>query len=411
MRRTINKLSAKQVESLRQPGWHGDGGGLWLRIFNNGSKRWIFTWERNKRRHEMGFGPLGTCTLAKARAKAEANRGLLAAGLDPLETKREEAAAASRFDDEDAVSDIAVPEFRAFARAYIDGQAPGWKAQGYARDWRNSLDIHGSTLGQMSVHSIEVKDVLAVLQPIWTHIPRTAGLIRHRIEKILDAAKASGHINSPWENPARWRGNLIHMLPKQNIKRNVQHRAAIPYEDIPRLFDLLRKQDGMPARALELTILCATRSCETLGARWREFDLSKRIWTIPADRMKMGIVHQIPLSDYCLKILQYRAKNTNCDPGSYVFPGRKPGRPFGHGSMRLVLVDMEMNHYTVHGMRSAFRDYMGEMTEHSESVIEMALAHQVGDETVRAYRRGSAFRKRTVMMADWERYLLSQQDG
>jgi integrase len=161
----------------------------------------------------------------------------------------------------------------------------------------------------------------------------------------------------------------------------------------------------LAARALEITILCATRTNETLRATWSELDLDERVWTVPAERMKMGVEHRIPLSDPAFKIFERLAKGSNCDPDAYVFVGQKTGKPLSQMAMTMVLRRMKLGHYTVHGMRSSFRDYIGDMTAHPESIVEQALAHQIGDETTRAYRRGDAFLKRQRLMKDWATYL------
>ncbi len=356
----------------------------------------------------MGIGPLGSVSLSMARAKAQAARDQLAVGIDPLETKREQEEVIAVQPKPVELTDAGVPKFGEFAAAYIDAQQEGWKCKKYANQWRNTLKTHAASLTAMPVDEITTKDVLAVLKPIWMKLPVTAANVRARIETILDAAKASGHITSPWENPARSRGNLVHMLPRQRHGKKIKHHAAIPYEELPAFFEKIMKNPSPIARALELTILCAARTSEILNARWREFDLTQKIWTIPADRMKMGVEHRIPLTDRCIAILEIQRRNSTPAADSFVFPGQRAGRPYCNLVMFFLMRRMKMNRYTVHGMRSAFRDYCGDMTDHSETIIEMALAHQVGDGTVRAYRRRDAFQKRSLLMNDWARYVLSQ---
>jgi len=221
---------------------------------------------------------------------------------------------------------------------------------------------------------------------------------------INRACSSSDLIGSPWENPARWQGNLIFKLPRR-IRLSRGHYAAIDYEEIPAFFGSLTERPALAARALELTILCATRTSETLKMRWSEVDLDRNIWTIPAERMKMGVTHQVPLSDPAVALLKRRLKVSNRNPDDFVFPGQKPGQPLSQMSMIMVLRRMGLGQYTVHGMRSSFRDYMGDMTLHAETIIEHALAHQVGDATARAYRRKDAFDKRRLVMRDWAKYL------
>lgn len=407
MGRGINKLSARGVEALTTPGWHGDGGGLWLRVFNDGSKRWVFKWERDNHRREMGLGPLTSVSLACARRKAEEAREVLGTGGDPLEAKRsqDEATAVAI---EEARAKNAIPTFGEFANAYIDSQMAGWRTVKHHQHWRATIENHAKNLLNMPIDAITTDDVLAALQPIWLTISPTAGILRGRIETILDAARATRLIAGPWENPARWRGNLLHLLPKQKRKYAVRHHPAVPYQDMPKFYARLAARPATAARALQMIILCATRTAETRLATWREFNLIDRVWTIPGPHNKSGREHRIPLTESCMQILREQAAMTKPRPDGYVFPGCTPGRPLHQIAVLMLLRRMKMAQFTVHGFRSSFRDYMGDMTDHQESVVEMALAHQVGDETVRAYRRGDAFRKRTIMMADWENYLISR---
>lgn len=410
MSRAIHKLSPRLVETLKRPGWHGDGGGLWLRLDKDGSKRWVFTWERNKRRREMGLGSVTEVSLKKARDAAADARALLADGLDPIdERKATEQAALAELEAERAAS--AVPLFGKFAESYIDTHEEGWRNPKHRQQWRSTIKTHAAILLQKPVNDITADDVVAVLKPIWRKVPETAGRLRGRIENILDAAKAAKHIASPWENPARWRGNLIHLLPKRRKKSQVKHHAAMPYEDLPAFYPKLMARPAIAARAFEFTILHATRTNETLRMKWKEVDLDQRVWIIPGERMKMGVEHRIPLTSRGIAILQDQARRSNQQPDGYVFPGQKPGMPLSQMSMTMVLRRMGLGRFTVHGMRSCFRDYMGDMSSHPESIVEHALAHQVGDETERAYRRGDAFLKRKALMQDWENYLLPQPEA
>lgn len=407
MGRAKHKLSAKEVEKLKSPGWHGDGGGLWLRVFNDGSKRWIFAWERNKRRREMGLGPVADVTLATARGKAAAALALLAEGIDPLEARREAEEAEATQAIEETAAVATTPLFGAYAETYIDNHEEGWKNPKHRQQWRNTITTHANAILKKPIDEITTDDIVDVLKPIWRSTPETASRLRGRIENILDAAKAAKHIASPWENPARWRGNLIHLLPRRKKKSQVRHHPAMPFEHLPAFMAQLHRRPALAARALEITILSATRTNETLRMTWREVDLDAAVWTVPGERMKMGVEHRIPLSDQSLAIFRKLTQGSNCNPGEYVFAGQKMGKPLSQMAMTMMLRRMKLGHYTVHGMRSCFRDYMGDMTSHPESIVEQALAHQIGDETTRAYRRGDAFLKRQALMRDWATYLYS----
>lgn len=405
MSRSIHKLSAKRVETETRIGKHGDGGGLTLLVTKDGSKRWIFAWERAGKRREMGLGPASDVSLAKARDLAAAARQLIVDGVDPLEQRRaDEAAAAEAARVAEAEKEGPIL-FGPFAMDYVDTHEQGWKNPKHRQQWRNTINTHAASLLKKHIGEITIDHVVDVLKPIWRSTPETSSRLRGRIENILDAAKAMNHIQSPWENPARWRGNLIHLLPKRPSKKDVTHHAAMPFEKLPAFWLRLRARPAMAARALELTILCATRTNETLGATWCEFDLDAALWVIPKERMKMNVEHRVPLCNAAVDLLRSIAAKSDCSPVAFVFEGQKMGRPLSNMVMTMVLRRMDLGHFTVHGMRSSFSDYMGEMSDHPETVVEHALAHQVGDEVSRAYRRGNAFLKRRVLMNDWEAFV------
>ncbi|CUS43760.1 Integrase [hydrothermal vent metagenome] len=406
MGRSLHKLTAKRVQSESRQGKHSDGGGLNLVITKDGSKRWVFAWERNRKRHEMGLGSAQDVSLARARELASEAREQIAAGLNPIEERRIALEAAIRAEEEAARQAENLHLFGVFADSYIDTHEADWKNPKHRQQWRNTIKTYAKPFLTKPMAEITQKDVLAILEPIWRTIPETAGRLRGRIETVLDAAKVAGHIKSPWENPARWKGNLEHLLSKRKSKKQARHHAAMPFEELPAFWQNLKKRPATAARALELTILCATRTNETLRMTWAEVDLDAAVWTVPAERMKMGIAHRIPLPSTAVDILRMQARRSNCDPQSFVFAGQKPGKPLSQMAMTMMLRRMNLGHYTVHGMRSSFRDYMGEMTDHPESVVEQALAHQIGDETTRAYRRRDAFLKRRLLMTDWEGYVI-----
>lgn len=408
MGRSLHKLTAKRVQSERRQGKHSDGGGLNLVITKDGSKRWVFAWERNRKRHEMGFGSAQDVSLARARELASEARDQIAAGLNPIEERRLAVEAAVRAQEEAAREAENLHLFGVFADSYIDTHEADWKNPKHRQQWRNTIKTYGKPILTKALRDVTQKDVLAILEPIWRTVPETAGRLRGRLETILDAAKVAGHINSPWENPARWKGNLEHLLPKRRSKKQARHHAAMPFEELPAFWRALNKRPATAARALELTILCATRTNETLRMTWGEVDLDAAVWTVPAERMKMGIAHRIPLPATAVDILRGLERKSNNQAESFVFAGQKPGTPLSQMAMTMVLRRMKLGHYTVHGMRSSFRDYMGEMTDHPESVVEQALAHQIGDETTRAYRRRDAFLKRRLLMSDWEGYVIGR---
>jgi integrase len=248
------------------------------------------------------------------------------------------------------------------------------------------------------VDTIGTDDVLAILKPIWTTKAETASRVRGRIEKVLDAAKAKGFREG--ENPARWRGHLDHLLPKPS-KLARGHHAAMPYEIVAAFVGDLREREATAALALEFCILTAARSGEVLGARWPEFDLDKKIWTVPANRMKAGREHRVPLSARAVSILKQLEK---IKTGEFVFPGQARNRPLSNMAMEMVLRRMKIENATVHGFRSSFRDWAGNVSSFPREVTETALAHVIGDKAEQAYRRSDALDKRRKLMEAWAAY-------
>ncbi len=258
-----------------------------------------------------------------------------------------------------------------------------------------TLETYAAPLRSRPVDEIDTEAVLGVLQPLWRTTPETASRLRGRIEAVLDAARAKGHIARNEANPARWRGHLDKLLPKrQKLTRG--HHAAMDYRG--GFIGKLREREATAALVLEFAILTAARSGEVLGARWAEFDLEGKVWTLPAARMKAGREHRVPLSSRALAILEAVAE---AKTGEFVFAGQKAGKPLSGMAMEMVLRRMKVAGVTVHGFRSAFRDWCGEATSFERELAEAALAHVAGDATERAYRRGDALEKRRKLMEAW----------
>ncbi|THF59868.1 tyrosine-type recombinase/integrase [Ollibium composti] len=388
----LNKLSARGVTAITKPGRHGDGGGLYLVVDKSGAKRWVFLYRRNGSLREMGLGGLKSVTLARARELAGEARVSLQAGVDPIAAKNN--------------APVSVPKFGDAADDFIEAMKPQFRNAKHIAQWEMTLREYAAPLRPKRVDQITTADVLEVLKPYWLTKPETASRLRGRIERVLDAAKAQGHRSG--ENPALWRGHLDKLLPKRR-KLSRGHHAAMPYEDVPAFIAALRQREAMAARALEFTILTAARSGETFGAIWKEFDLEAALWVVPAERMKAGREHRVPLTPRAVEILTELAE-LGAGPDAYVFPGQKEGRPLSVMAMEMILRRMKVD-ATVHGFRSSFRDWAGEETVFSREVAEAALAHVVGDETERAYRRGDALEKRRKLMAAWASYCEPKKPG
>jgi integrase len=252
------------------------------------------------------------------------------------------------------------------------------------------------------VQAVDVGFVMKVIEPIWAIKPETASRVRGRIESVLDWATARGYRQG--ENPARWRGHLENLLPKKSKVRRVEHHAALPYAEIAAFMAELRQQEGVAAHALEFAILTAARTGEVIGAKWDEIDPGERLWTVPADRMKAGKEHRVPLSDPALAILEGMRKIRQ---GDHIFPGGKAGRPISNMAMLMLLRRMGRGDLTAHGFRSSFRDWAAERTTFPAEVAEMALAHTVSDKVEAAYRRGDLFQKRRQLSDAWAQFCVA----
>ena len=389
MARARNKLKAKQAEKLTAPGRHSDGGSLYLAIDGEGAvmrRRWLFLFNWNSKRREMGLGGFPTVSLADARkARDEAER-MVREGQDPI---------ASR--DQAREERVTKPTFGESADALIEAKASEWRNDKHKAQWMMTLTKYCASIRSKPVDEIDTEAVLSVLQPIWGTKPETASRLRGRIEAVLDAARARGHIPRNDANPARLRGHLDKLLPKrQKLTRG--HHAAMAYADVPAFVAKLREREAIAALAMEFCILTATRSGETLGARWSEIDAAGKVWTVPAARMKAAREQRIPLSDRVLAILGGLAK---AKTGDFVFPGQRAGKPLSGMAMEMCLRRMNVEDATVHGFRSAFRDWAGNETHFPREIAEAALAHVIGDKAEQAYRRGDALEKRRDLMDAW----------
>jgi integrase len=334
----------------------------------------------------MGLGSRDTVSLGDARDKASTARKIAKSGVSPVEEKRQAKKVATR------------PTFGQVADALIAGKESAWRNARHRQQWRVTLTTYGAPLYPFPVDQVDTAAVLAVLTPLWQRAPETASRLRGRIEAVLDAAKAQGYRSG--ENPAQWKGNLAHLLAKRGILTR-GHHAALPYQDVPAFIAKLREEHAIQARALEFCILTATRSGEVFGAQWGEIDLDAKVWTIPGGRMKSAREHRVPLCDRALEIVQ---KMEEARTGDLVFPGQRRGRPFGSNAMSGVLRRLGVKDATVHGFRSAFRDWCGNETHFRREIAEAALAHTTGDQTERAYRRSDALEKRRALMDAWAAY-------
>lgn len=375
------------------PGYYGDGAGLYLQVSSTGTKSWILRYTLRGRQREMGLGGFPDVALAKARERRDRARVLLSEGLDPLEAKRDE----KRTADSNAARTVT---FKAEAEAYIDSHRAGWKNAKHADQWTNTLETYAyPVIGQQLVSEVDVALVMKCLQPIWTTKTETASRVRGRIEAVLDYATTMKHRTG--DNPARWKGNLDNLLPRPSKVSKTENHAAVPYAEVGKFMKALRDEVGIAARAVEFIVLTATRTNEALLATWGEIDMEGKVWTVPAERMKSGREHRVPLSTAALKVLKRMAE---LGTEGYVFPGAKENRPLSNMAGLQLLKRMDYGDYTVHGFRSTFRDWAAEQTNFPREVAEMALAHVIKDAVEAAYRRGDLYEKRARMMQAWAEY-------
>lgn len=390
MARKIEKLSALAVTKAKVPGYYGDGAGLWLQVSSSGSKSWIFRYTFLKKQREMGLGALHTVSLAEARTKAKDCRLILLNGVDPLEARKATKLA-------QALEHAKAMTFDQCASAYIQAHRGSWKSEKHAKQWESTIATYASPIiGELPVAAVDTGLIVKVLSPIWQTKTETATRLRGRMESILDWATTSQYRSG--ENPARWKGHLKNLLANPNKLVQVEHHPALPWQNIGAFMSALRTKDSIAARALEFTILTATRSGEVRGATWSEIDFQTGIWTIPSSRMKAGREHRVPLSDAVLALLHKAPKL-----GSYIFPGQKHDKPLSDMSLTAVLRRMDFHDITVHGFRSTFRDWCSESMANSfpREVCEHALAHSLPDKVEAAYRRGDLLEKRVNLMQAW----------
>lgn len=396
----MGKLSARRVETVKEPGRYSDGDNLYLIVEKSSAKRWAFMYRWNGKRREMGLGGLVKVGLADAREAATAARRLLGKGIDPTTAKREEVARRR----------ASATTFGDLCDAYIEAKKPGWTGMKTEPNWRCSLETHAAALRPLAPDEITTDDVVAVLEPIWTAKPETAQKTQNRLEQVLDAAKAKGLRTG--ENPARWRGHLQHLLSKkQKLSRG--HHPALPFAKAPTFMRDLSQREGMGALGLEFLVLTVARESMVTDAVWSEIDMEAALWTIPAARMKgdlnekAGEAFQIPLSSAALAALRRASafRRLHPDNPDLVFPSTKPGRPMSNATMDAVLDRMGVE-CVPHGFRSTFRDWAGDKTSFDREIVELALAHKFGDPTERAYRRSTALEKRRKLMDAWARYVV-----
>jgi len=387
--RHVGKLSPRFVQTVKAAGLYGDGGGLYLKVGDGGAKSWIIRWSSGGKVRKRGLGPTHTVSLAQARQSAAEARGMIRDHIDPRDARRAAALAAARMIDFDTA-----------AALYIEAHQARWKNAKHVKQWATSLATYASPVfGKLPVSSVDVGMVMKVLTPIWTSKNATAFRVRGRLEAVLAWAEVNEYRDG--KNPAVWRNNLDKILPPPTKVRKTVHHPAMPYAQVPGFMAELRRRQDVASRALEFLILVAGRTGEVLGALWDEIDLTARQWTVPGERMKVGVKHIVPLSDRAVAIVEEMKAIRRND---FVFPGAHRGKGLGSMALLVLLQRMEHDNITVHGFRSSFRDWCTERDKVREVVAEAALAHGAKDETDAAYRRATYLNERVELMRRWADY-------
>jgi integrase len=391
-----------------KPGRYGDGAGLYLLVRSKEAKFWLFRYKRRRdgKMKEMGLGPAtgrAAVKLARARVRARELHEAVREGKDPLDERKAEKAKAQA---DAAKAKITGMTFREVADMYIAAHQAGWRSPKHCLMWRSSLrDYVLPAIGNLPVSGVDTGAVVRVIEPLWSSRTITASRLRGRIEAVLDYAKARGWREG--ENPARWRGHLDNLLPAKSKVHRVEHHAALPWREIGAFMQRLRCCFSVPSLCLQLLILTAARSNEARGVRWSEIDLDHAVWTIPATRMKGSREHRVPLSDAALSVLR---KMAEFGTEGFVFPGLKAASTLSDVTLVRLVDVVGGEGVTVHGFRSTFRDWCGEMTNYPRELVELSLAHRtfvddagqtVGGAVELAYRRGDQLERRRRLMADW----------
>ncbi|RSV39457.1 DUF4102 domain-containing protein [Sphingomonas sp. ABOLE] len=378
------RLTAAAIRHLKEPGFYGDGHGLYLKVDASGAKRWVQRIVINGKRRDLGLGSATLVTLSEARERALEQRKLARAGGDPLEAKRRSSAVLTFADASAKVHELSQPT---------------WRNVKHGQQWLNTLTTYAFPyFGDRRIDTINSADVLAALSPIWNSHPETARRVKQRIGSVFKWAIAQG-----WrtDNPAETIGKA---LPKHD-RSKVEHRKALPYDRVGAALAKVRASDAGTATklAFEFMVLTATRSGEVRGACWDEIDLERGEWTIPAGRMKAKKPHRVPLSKRCIEILN-AAKLLRQADSNLVFPGTVKGKSLSDMTLSKLMKDLGIA-AVPHGFRSSFRDWAGEQTAHPREVIEFALAHVIKDKAEAAYARSDLFDKRRALMQDWDNFI------
>jgi integrase len=405
----MTKLTTRALPALvKRPGRHGDGQGLYFRVTGDGHCFWTYRFRLNDRETELSFGSYPKVSLDEARRLHAAARAKVVNGDDPRAEKKRRLAA-TRAKVAGTEPDQPAPTFGEIADDYMETHEASWRNPKHRQQWRNTLRDYCGSIRDRPVDKIDTPAVLRVLRPIWTRIPDTASRVRGRIEVVLNAARALGHIDENRANPARWKGHLDNLLPRQPDLTRGSH-AAMPYGELPAFMGRLKETPGAAAKALAFAILTAARSGEAIGATWDEIEIDSAVWTVPPQRMKAGREHRVPLPAPAVDILRGMLAARHKDH-PYVFPGQRPRQPLSNMALEMTMRRLGAGDFTPHGMRSAFRDWCTEVARADYDVAERCLAHAVGSGAALAYDRSDRLELRRDLMSKWAAFLAGGAPG
>ena len=389
MPKIAKQLSDRAVAAIKTEGRHAVGGvpGLHLRVSGD-HRGWVLRLQVGDKRQDIGLGAYPAVSLSEAREKAREMHSGLREGRDPVAPRKQQRMVL-------AAQAAAEKTFRWCAEEFLRAKASEWSNPKHKQQWENTLETYAMPhLGQLNVSLIDLPHVLACLEPIWHSKNETASRLRGRIESVLDWAAVRKYRKG--ENPARWKGHLDKVLAAPAKIKKVEHHRAVPVDGMATFMAELRNQNGLAACALEFVILTAARSGEVRNATWSEIDEETAVWTVPAEHMKAGREHRVPLSKAAMQLLRKLPRFTDSE---LLFPGTK-GQPLSDMTMTAVMRRMKVD-AVPHGFRSTFRDWVGEKTHFPRELAEQALAHTLESKVEAAYRRGDALDKRRQMMEEW----------
>jgi integrase len=341
----------------------------------------------------MGLGAFPIVSLINARAAALECRQARLKDLDPI-LERLKRRARARLEAARTIT------FKECARQYIESHKAGWRSEKHSKQWNTTLDTYAHPVfGSLSVQEIDTPQIVKALAPIWSEKSETAKRVRQRIELIFKFAIASKYREG--ENPARWAGCLEFILDKRSKNKRAKHHSSMPHQEVGAFVASLREEDGAAAAALEFVILTAARTNEVLGARWEEINFDDKVWEIPANRMKIGVEHAIPLSQPAITLLQRMEK---VQQSEFVFPGGQKDKPLTNMAMLKLRDRMNRSGVTIHGFRGTFCNWANERTTFSRETIERALAHTINNKAEAAYNTTTLVEKRRPLMERWSEY-------